>query len=101
MADLPFFVDDSGLAKKHPYITVSLNSLCLPDNYTITVDFGVISSSYNNGSYNNGSCKILQNVTMVNGGKVKVPPNVTLEENKMYCYAAVIQTSRGYMYGNL
>ena len=96
MADLPFFVDDSGLAKKHPYITVSLNSLCLPDNYTITVDFGVISSSYNNGS-----CKILQNVTMINAGKVKVPPNVTLEENKMYCYAAVIQTSLGYMYGNL
>ena len=86
---------------KHPYINVSFNSLCLPDNYTITIGFGVILSSYNDSSYNNSRCGILQNVTMKNDGKVKVPSDVMLEAEGMYCYNVVINTSQGITYGNL
>ena len=61
----------------------------------------MILSSYNDSSYNNSRCGILQNVTMKNDGKVKVPSDVMLEAEGMYCYNVVIKTSQGITYGNL
>ena len=67
----PFLVNDSGLNSSVPHINVSVNSLCQDDEYTITVQFGIRAS----GSV---GCEFQQNVTIMNGGRVDIPSDITL-----------------------
>ena len=76
----PLLVDDSGLTSSPPYINISVNSLCQDDEYTITVQFGVRAAS-------SMDCVFQQNVTIMNGGKVDVPSDISGQE---FCYTAVL-----------
>ena len=76
-------VDESGLNSSPPYINISVNSLCQDDEYTITVQFGVRAAS-------SMDCVFQQNVTIINGGRVDVPSDISLGNNLEYCYTAVL-----------
>ena len=80
----PILVDDSGLtSSQSPYINISVNSLCQDDEYTINVQFGVRAAS-------SMDCVFQQNVTIINGGRVDVPSDISLGNNLEYCYTAVL-----------
>ena len=84
----PILVDDSGLNSSPPYINISVNSLFQDDEYTITVQFGVRAA----GSM---GCEFQQNVTIMNGGKVDVPSDISLGNDQEYCYTAVFSNVAG------
>ena len=84
----PILVDDSGPTSSPPYINISVNNLCQDDEYTITVQFGVIAAS-------SMDCVFQQNVTIMNGGRVDVPSDISLGNNLEYCYTAVLSKVAG------
>ena len=81
----PVSVDDSGLNSSDPHINVSVNSLCQDDMYTITVLFGIRAA----GSM---GCEFQQNMTIMNGGKVDVPSDIS---GQGFCYTAVLSDVAG------
>ena len=81
----PILVNDSGLTSSPSYINISVNSLCQDDQYTITVQFGVRAAS-------SMDCVFQQNVTIMNGGKVDVPSDMSGQE---FCYTAVLSNVAG------
>ena len=83
----PLLINDSGLNDgTAPHIIISVNSLCQDDEYTIYVQFGRRASD--------NSCVVQQNVTIMNGGKVNVPSDVT-NGGGQYCYTAVLSNVAG------
>ena len=82
----PFFVNDSGLKSSDPTIDTVINSLCQEDTYTIKLSFGVKVP-------NTVECQFKENITVVNGGKIRVPSNLTLETGEEYCYRACMDNN--------
>ena len=80
----PLIINDTGLKSTDPSINVSVNSLCEEDRFIIKVHFGVRPSSSAMG------CNIKENITIINGGIVKVPSTVIQETGEEYCYHALL-----------